>query len=101
MPSDLYQSLYPGVVQRLKETRRFHGSYLRDLFIEDACGRYAIDNHGERLIRELVESQQIKICERAPTHSQAAFIGLQFSAKAYEKLEWVPGIIEHYFYEWI
>jgi hypothetical protein len=95
-----YARLYPQVVERLKTSPKFHGSWCRDLFIEHAAGRWAVDNQAERLIVELVEEGLVKILERAPTHSQAAFAGLQYNAKSYAQQPWGPGLVEHHRYEW-
>lgn len=97
----LYARLYPRVLERLKTAPQFHGSWCRDLFIEEAKGSFSVDNHAERLITELVEEGLIKTLERAPTHSQAAFAGLQYDAKTYAKQPWGPGLVEHYRYEWL
>lgn len=91
----------PEIVKRLKTVPRFHGSWCRDLFIEHARGRFAVDNQAERLIVELVEEGLLKILERAPTHSQAAFAGLQYSATTYAQQPWGPGLVEHHRYEWL
>lgn len=100
----LYTNLYPQVVERLRTVPVFHGSWCRDLFIEHAAGRWAVDNQAERLISELVEEGLVEIRERDPTHSQAAFAGLQYGrsgGKLYHKLAWGPGIIEHHRYAWL
>lgn len=93
----IFVKLYPQVVERLKSAAHFHGSWCRDIFIEFAQGRFAVDNHAERIITELVEEGQVKISERSPTPSQAAFAGLQYDTKQ----PWGPGTVEHYRYEWL
>jgi hypothetical protein len=93
--------LYPTVLERLRTAKRFHGSWCRDLFIEHAAGRWMVDNQAERLITELVEEGLVVTRERAPTHSQAAFAGLQYTQKTYASQPWGPGLVEHHWYEWL
>jgi len=99
--SDLYTSLYSTIVEKLQSLERFHGSHVRDLFIDHANGRFFVDNHAEQLLKELVEAGRLKILERAPTMSQAAFTGLHHTQKSYRDTPWGPGTREHYFYTWI
>jgi hypothetical protein len=98
----IYYTLYPHIVEkvreRLRDYGRIHGSEVRDLFIRHSSA--AVDDHAERLLTEMVESGELKVFGGpAPTHSQAAFIGLQYSQKAYKDAGWAPGLKEHFYYE--
>jgi len=75
----------------------FHGSLVRDLLIGLKTGG-AIDNQGEQLLRELVDEDVIEVLERAPSPSQPAWSGLQYSRQGYRDTPWGAGTIEHYHY---
>lgn len=91
--------LEPMIRARCNMLGQFHGSIVRDCFIEWASGRFCVDDHAEKLLAELVEEGVIQTLQRAPTPSQAAFAGLSYSAKGYRQMGWGPGTIEHYWYE--
>lgn len=99
---NLHRRLYPStekqVLQHIDAQGRIHGSTVRDFFIEFAKGRFAVDDHAEKLLKELVEAGVIEVLYREPTHSQAAFAGLYHSSKSYQNTPWGPGTIEHYWY---
>jgi hypothetical protein len=99
----LYRRLYPAVEEELRSQSdvfgQFHGSKVRDVFIE--VGGYLVDNQAESLLQELVEEGELEVLQKAPTPSQAAFTGLQYSAKSYRETGWVPGLVEHFWYRFI
>ena len=98
-----YRKIYPRieeqVLQHLEVHGQIHGSTVRDFFIEFAHGRFAVDDHAEKLLRELVEEGILATLQRQPTHSQSAFAGLHHSNKSYKGTPWGPGTIEHYWYK--
>jgi hypothetical protein len=102
METSLYRRLYPTVeaqvLQHIKDHGQVHGSAVRDYFIEYAKGRFFVDDHAEKLLRDLVEDGILEVLHREPSVSQAAFIGLSYSNKAYSKTPWGPGTVEHYWY---
>lgn len=85
-------------MDQLKSEATIHGSLVRDFFLEYAQGRFAVDDHAEKLLRALVEDKVLEVGPRAPTVSQAAFTGLGMSSSTYAKTPWGPGTIEHYHY---
>jgi hypothetical protein len=94
----LHCQLYPEVGTRLLTALQegpVHGSTVRDFFIEHARGRFCVDDHAEKLLRELTEAGLIRPTHKDPTHSQAAFIGLQYSNATYPRELMVPGTVEH------
>lgn len=99
----LYRELYgeaiePKIRAAANAMGEFHGSVVRDLFIEYARGRFFVDTHAEMLLRELVEERVLEVLQRAPTVSQRAFAGLQYSSQGYRELPWGPSTVEHYYY---
>jgi hypothetical protein len=94
----LYRRLYPTVEAQVLALDTFHGSYVRDLFIEFAAGRFSVDDRADRLIQELVEEGAVETLEKCPTHSQAAFAGLQYSQNGYDRTGWAAGTREHFRY---
>lgn len=95
----IYRKLYPKLEERvLAGPQQFHGSIVRDLFIEHAAGRWVIDDQADRLLQELVEDGLIEALQKAPTHSQAAFAGLAYSQAGYNRTGWAAGTREHYWY---
>ncbi len=94
----LYPSVEKKVLGHIDANGQIHGSIVRDFFIEFANGRFAVDDHAEKLLRELVEEGVLEVLHREPTHSQAAFAGLYHSSKSYKNTPWGPGTIEHYWY---
>lgn len=105
-PKGAYRRLYGKTIEpRLREAANifgeFHGSVVRNLFIEYAAGRFCVDDHAEKLLQELVEEGVVEVLQRAPTTSQAAFAGLTYSQEGYRKTSWGPGTIEHYYYRLI
>lgn len=94
----LYQPVVARVQEQLEAKGQVHGSQVRDFFIEHAAGKFAVDNHAEALLTELVEDGVLKVLEQAPTHSQAAFAGLAVSGTAYREAGWIPGYKEHFWY---
>lgn len=105
-PKGTYRKIYGEKIEpRLREragfSGEFHGSDVREIFIEHAAGRFFVDDHAEKLIRELVEEGEIEVLQRAPTTSQAAFAGLSYSRSGYRDLMWGPGTIEHYHYRFL
>ena len=102
-PKGIYRKLYgkeiePRLRERAGASGEFHGSVVRDLFIELFAGRCFVDDHAEKFIRELVEAGEIEVLQRAPTTDQAAFAGLSYSREGYRRMLWGPGTIEHYHY---
>ncbi len=51
--TSLYRVLYPQIEAQLRQRPQFHGHEARDLFIEFARGKFAVDDHGTKLLREL------------------------------------------------
>ena len=105
-PKGTYRRIYGKAIEpRLRNAANasgeFHGSVVRDLFIEHSAGRFFVDDHAEKLLRELVEEGVVEVLQKAPTTSQAAFVGLQYSRESYRKAMWGPGTIEHYYYRFI
>jgi len=105
-PKGTYRKIYgktiePKLRERSNASGEFHGSAVRELFIEHASGRFFVDDHAEKLIRELVEEGEIEVLQREPTASQAAFAGLSYSRSGYHNLIWGPGTIEHYHYRFL
>jgi hypothetical protein len=101
----LYRKLYgtaiePKILDRSDLFGQFHGSIVRDIFIEYAVGRFCVDDHAEKLLQELVADGELEVLQRAPTHSQAAFAGLGYSSEAYRRAPWGPGFVEHHWYRW-
>lgn len=96
---EIYRKLYPRIEERvLTGAVQFHGSIVRDLFIEHAAGRWAIDDQADRLLQELVEDGLLETLQKAPTTSQAAFAGLAYSQAGYDRTGWAAGTREHYWY---
>jgi|SRR6478609_35671 len=96
----LYRRMYGSTIEPVFLSKcQFHGSEVRDALINLAKGSYFVDDQAEKLIREWVEEGVVQTLQKAPTHSQAAFIGLQYSNKTYKEAVWGPGIIEHYWYK--
>jgi hypothetical protein len=98
----LYRSLYPEVEALLRQgatVYQFHGSVVRDLFIEHARGRFSCDHHATMLLRELRAAGEVEALERAPTVSQRAFYGLQYNTAAYRALA-VDDVPEHHYWRW-
>lgn len=94
----LILQLYPEVGTRVIETLftgPIHGSTVRDYFIDHARGRFCVDDHAEKLLLALVKLGAIRPTHKDPTHSQAAFIGLQYSNSTYPRELLVPGTVEH------
>ncbi len=96
----LYRFLYPQVETQLRQLLQFHGSVARDLFIDHARGKFAVDDHGTKLLRELREAGEIVALERAPTASQRAFAGLSYNRRAYAGLT-VDDVPEHFMWRWV
>lgn len=97
----LYRNLYPKVealVLARASTGQIHGCEVRHIFVEWAAGRFCVDDHAEKLLRELVEEGVLLTLQRAPTVSQAAFAGITYSRTGYRDLPWGPGTVEHYWY---
>lgn len=100
----LYRQLYekdiwPHIEARLLSQGQVHGAEVRDMFLQLAQGRFAVDDHAEKFLTELVEEKVLAHSPLAcPTQSQAAFIGLQYNTKSYRDAGWVPGLREHYWY---
>lgn len=64
-----------------------------------AEGRFAVDDHAERLLTELVTDGILVHGEQAhPTTSQGAFAGLAYSRASYARAGWAPGLKEHFYY---
>lgn len=101
----LYRKLYGDKIEPLIQASllargQVHGSEVRDMFIDYAQGRFAVDDHAERLLTELVEEGVLSAIETpSPTISQAAFIGLQYDKKSYLAAGWAPGLREHFWYQ--
>ena len=99
----LYRSMYPEVESRLRQASdalgQFHGSVVRDLFVEHARGRFAVDDHATKLLRELRAAGEVEPLERAPTVSQRAFYGLQYNSAGYRALD-VDDVPEHHYWRW-
>jgi hypothetical protein len=103
----IYRQLYGKVIEPLlheqcEKEGAFHGSSVRDLFIDKvAKGNWAVDNHAEKLLLELVNEDSLEVLLKDPTKSQAAFIGLQYTQDQYNKLPLMtPGIVEHNWFKW-
>lgn len=94
----LYRKLYPQVTEKVLAQGQFHGSSVRDLFIEHAAGRWMVDDQADRLLQELVEDGVVDMLQKAPTVSQAAFAGLQYTQAGYDRAGWSAGTREHYWY---
>ena len=100
---DSYGSVLEPLLRRwAKEDGSFHGSFVRDLFCDYvARGRWAVDNHAERLLLELVNEGELEVLRRAPTASQAAFIGLSYDQRSYARSPLLmPGLVEHCWFKW-
>jgi hypothetical protein len=94
----IYRTLYGKRIEpQLLARDTFHGSLVRDLLIDLRTGS-AIDDQGEKLLRELVAEGVLEVLERAPSHGQAAWSGLQYSKQGYRDTPWGPGTAEHYMY---
>jgi hypothetical protein len=64
-------------------------------------GKWVIDDHAEKFLCEMVADGEIVVLERAPTVSQAAFIGLQYTQGYYNKMPALtPGTVEHHWFRW-
>ncbi len=92
------EALEPRIRAAANIMGEFHGSVVRDLFVEYARGRFSVDTHAEKLLQELVEEGVLETLQRAPTVSQAAFAGLQYDNRSYRALPWGPGTVEHHWY---
>lgn len=100
-----YLSLYWAKVEPLLRKScdsmgQFHGSVVRDILIDHvAKGRWAVDNQAEQLLQELVREGIVECLERRPTVSQAAFIGLHYDQRDYDRLpSMAPGTVEHHWF---
>jgi len=81
----VYQQIADNVVSRLKNRTQIHGSEIHDMILGWYYGRSFVDSYTtEQVIRYLVKEEILEPLEAAPTHSQAAFTGLQFSSKSYK-----------------
>ncbi len=96
----LYRGLYPSIEAQLRTRHQFHGSEVRDLFIDYACGNFAASTHAEKLLMELHDAGELIALERAPTASQAAFSGLTISGKHYRALPLGVMTAEHHWWRW-
>lgn len=100
----LYRSMFPSIEIALMKVSdvygQFHGSRVRDLLIEHAQGRFAVDDHGGKLLLELQAAGEIEALQRAPTPSQAAFAGLYTTQGPYMKSEIGTWNAEHHFWRW-
>ena len=88
----IYDKLYPRVSDEIcrRAEHGIHGSEVRDLFLGFG---FAVDNQAERLLSGLVDAGVLVHDPIAtPTHSQAAFLGLQVRKHP----GFVPGCIEHF-----
>jgi hypothetical protein len=102
----IYRTLYGPTIEPLlrkyaKENGSFHGSFLRDLFLEHVSkGRFIVDTQDEQLLKELVADGELEVLQRAPTTSQAAFSGLTYSKQGYESTKWPVNTL-HWWYRWL
>jgi len=104
-----YREHYGKILEPLlrkfaKSNGEFHGSYARDVFIDYISGPkgFACDNHVEQWLRECVEDRVLVVLQRAPTVSQAAWIGLQYDQRSYDRLPpMTAGTVEHHWFRWV
>lgn len=97
---ELYQAVEASVRARVEERGFVHGEVVRDLFCAFADGRYAVDDHAEKLLTELVEADILARSLRPePSVSQRAFLGLsRATAQSIKNADWAPGTREAYVY---
>lgn len=101
----IYRQEYGNIIEPLlrrwaKDDGSFHGSFVRDLFLQYvAQGRFITDTQDEGLLRELVNEGVIEVLNRAPTPSKAAFAGLSYSRSGYESGKWPVNAL-HWWYRW-
>jgi hypothetical protein len=97
MNRKLYAELEAAILRVLATSRQIHGSAVVDLWLQTYPG-WIVDTRPEDLLRDLVADGVLVPLERAPTASQAAWAGLQYFHKSYERLPWGPGVATHHWY---
>ncbi len=101
-PRGMYRRLYgcnvePAINVVLDSVRQIHGSAVAELCFQ--AGISDFNYVAEQLLTEMISDGSLEHFERPePTHSQRAFIGLQYDSASYRKAGWAPGIKLHFYY---